>query len=60
MLDASQMNYYYEVFDYVEAAKRRNRLNPNERNKNTDIEVNPDEVIMISKDTAYIDMTVVL
>ena len=42
MLDASQMNYYYEVFDYVEAAKRRNRLNPNERNKNTDIEVNPD------------------
>ena len=36
MLDASQMNYYYEVFDYVEAAKRRNRLNPNERNKNTD------------------------
>ena len=37
MLDASQMNYYYEVYDYVEAAKRRNRLNPAERNKNTDI-----------------------
>ncbi len=55
MLDASQMNYYYEVYDYVEAAKRRNRLNPTERNKNTDIPANPDEVIMISKDTAYID-----
>lgn len=55
MLDASQMNYYYEIFDYVEAAKRRNRLNAADRNKNTDISVNPEEVIMISKDTAYID-----
>ncbi|WP_239058242.1 SUMF1/EgtB/PvdO family nonheme iron enzyme [Bacteroides sp. 214] len=55
MLDASQMNYYYEVYDYTEAAKRRNRLNPEERNKNTDIEVDPNEIIMISKDTAYID-----
>ena len=55
MLDASQMNYRYEVFDYVQAALRRNRLNPAERNRNTDIAVNPDEVVMISKDTAYID-----
>lgn len=55
MLDAKQMNYRYEVFDYVQAALRRNRLNPAERNKNTDVVVNPDEVVMISKDTAYID-----
>ena len=55
MLDASQMNYRYEVYDYVTAAKRRNRLNPSERNLNTDVQVNPDEVVMISKDTAYID-----
>lgn len=55
MLDASQMNYRYEVFDYVQAALRKNRLNPEERNRNTDVQVDPDEVVMISKDTAYID-----
>jgi formylglycine-generating enzyme required for sulfatase activity len=55
MLDASQMNYRYEVFDYVQAALRRNRLNPAERNRNTDVVVDPEEVVMISKDTAYID-----
>ena len=55
MLDASQLNYRYEVYDYTTAALRRNRLNPSERNLNTDITVNPDEVVMISKDTAYID-----
>lgn len=55
MLDAGQMNYYYEIYDYTEAAKRHNRLNPAERVKNTDIQVNPEEVIMITKDTAYID-----
>ena len=55
MLDASQMNYRYEVFDYVQAALRRNRLNPAERNRNTDMTVDPEEVVMISKDTAYID-----
>ena len=49
------MNYYYEVYDYVEAAKRRNRLNPAERNKNTDINPDDEEVVMITKDTAYID-----
>jgi len=54
-LDHSQMNYRFEVYDYVEAAKRRNRLNPAERNLNTDVQVNPEEQIMISKDTAYID-----
>ncbi len=55
MLDVSQLNYRYEIYDYTTAALRRNRLNPNERNLNTDTSVNPNEVIMISKDTAYID-----
>lgn len=54
-IDPSQMNYKYEWFDHTEAAKRRNRLDPNQRNLDTDYVTNPDEVIMISKDTAYID-----
>ena len=54
-LDASQLNYRYEVYDYTTAALRRNRLNPEERNLNTDVTVDPNEVVMISKDTAYID-----
>lgn len=55
MLDASQMNYRYEVFDYEKAALRKYRLNPTERSLNTDRPANADEVVMISKDTAYID-----
>ena len=55
MLDASQLNYRYEVYDYVTAAKRKYRLNPEERNLNTDVTVNPNETIWISKDTAYVD-----
>ena len=55
MLDASQMNYRYETFDYTMAAQRKYRLDPKERNLNTDVEVDPNEVVMISKDTAYID-----
>ena len=55
MLDCRQMNYRYEIYDYVAAAQRRNRLNPSERDLNTDHTVNPDETVMISKDTAYID-----
>lgn len=55
MLDASKLNYRYEVFDYVMAAKRKYRLNPQERYLNTDVQVDPDEVVMISKDTAYVD-----
>lgn len=55
MLDASQMNYRYEIYDYTTAALRRNRINPYERNLNTDVAVDPNEVVMISKDTAYID-----
>ena len=54
MLDASQMNYRYEVYDYAQAALRRHRLNPEERDLNTDHEVSNADV-MISKDTAYID-----
>ncbi|MCI6159766.1 MAG: SUMF1/EgtB/PvdO family nonheme iron enzyme [Prevotella sp.] len=55
LLDWRQMNYRYEIYDYTTAALRRNRLNPEERHLNTDIETDPNEVIMISKDTAYID-----
>lgn len=55
MLDASQMNYRYEVYDYTEAAKRKYRRNAEERNLNTDIKPNPNEQVWISKDTAYID-----
>lgn len=54
-LDPKQMNYIYEWFDHVEAAKRRNRLDHTQRNLNTDYSNNAEEVIMISKDTAYFD-----
>lgn len=55
MLDYRQLNYRYEVYDYTAAALRRNRLNPQERNLNTDITIDPEEQVMISKDTAYVD-----
>ena len=55
LLDASQLNFRYEIYDYAEAAKRKYRMNPAERNLNTDVNVNPNEEIWISKDTAYID-----
>ena len=55
MLDASQMNYRYEIYDYTQAALRKNRLNPEERNLNTDITVDPNQQVWSSKDTAYID-----
>lgn len=55
MLDAKQMNYRFEVFDHAAAALRKNRLTPEERVLNTDYKVDADEVVMISKDTAYID-----
>ncbi len=54
-LDPRQMNFKYEWFDYTEAAKRRNRLIPQERILNTDITVDPNQSVMISKDTAYIN-----
>ncbi|MDR1762799.1 MAG: SUMF1/EgtB/PvdO family nonheme iron enzyme [Dysgonamonadaceae bacterium] len=53
-LDPKQMIYRYSVFDATGYAMRRNRLNPEERNRNTDIKIDPNEVVMISKDTAYI------
>ena len=55
MLDAAQLNFRYEIFDYEKAALRKYRLDPAERNLNTDVQTDPDEVVMISKDTAYID-----
>lgn len=55
LLDYRQLNYKYEIYDYATAALRRNRLNPEERNLNTDIETKPNEIVMISKDTAYIN-----
>ena len=55
LLDASQLNYRYEIYDYATAALRRNRLRPDERNLNTDVTADAGEVVMISKDTAYID-----
>ena len=55
MLDCRQLNYRYEIYDYTTAALRKNRMSPNERNLDTDKSVNPDEVVMISKDTAYVD-----
>ena len=54
-IDPRQMNYKYEKFDYVGEALRRNNLDPAKRQRNTDFELNLEEVIMISKDTAYID-----
>lgn len=54
-LDPAQLNFIYEWFDHTEAAKRRNRINPQDRVLNTDIVVDPSQVVMISKDTAYID-----
>ncbi len=55
MLDWKQMNYRYEVYDYTTAALRKYRMDPAERNLNTDITPNPNEEVWISKDTAYID-----
>ncbi|MDR0743672.1 MAG: SUMF1/EgtB/PvdO family nonheme iron enzyme [Tannerella sp.] len=54
-LDPKQMNYKYEWYDYTSAALRRNNLDPALRVRNTDIAANPEEVVMISKDTAYIN-----
>ncbi|GHV50153.1 gliding motility lipoprotein GldK [Bacteroidia bacterium] len=54
-LDGRQMLFKYEWYDYTAAALRKNRLDPAERIKNTDIAIDPNEVVIISKDTAYID-----
>jgi formylglycine-generating enzyme required for sulfatase activity len=54
-LDPKQMTYRYSTFDAAGYALRRNRLDPAERVRNTDIIIDPNEIIMISKDTAYIN-----
>ncbi len=54
-LDDKQMTFRYQWYDFTAAALRRNRLNPQDRIKNTDIKIDPNEVVMISKDTAYIN-----
>ncbi len=54
MLDAAQMNFRYEIYDYTLAAQRRYNLDPAKRNRNTDIPVST-EAVTISKDTAYLD-----
>ena len=51
-LDATQLNYVYEIYNHTEAAKRKNRLDPRTREYNTDRPV-PTAVPVISKDTAY-------
>ena len=53
-LDASQLNYRYEIYNHTEAARRRNRIDAARRDLNTDrpvAQTNP----TISKDTAYIN-----
>ena len=54
-LDARQMVYVYEEYDYTSANKRKYRLDPRERVLNTDISIDEQKITMISKDTAYID-----
>lgn len=55
LIDTRQIVYVYEVYDYAESLKRKYRLDPHERVLNTDVEVNDNEEVWISKDTAYID-----
>ena len=55
-LDKRQMLYRYEWFDYTAEALRRNDLDPYARERNTDIAIDPNAVVMISKDTAYVDV----
>ena len=54
-LDPDQMLYRYDWYDQTTASLRQNRLNPADRIKNTDIKVDPNQIVMISKDTAYIN-----
>lgn len=54
VLDVTQLNYRYDVYNHTEAAKRRNRMDPARRILNTDITPGNEE-ILISKDTAFIN-----
>ena len=53
-LDPTQMNYRYEVYNHTAAAQRKHRLEPERREYNTDKPI-PEELPIISKDTAYFD-----
>ena len=48
VLDASQLNFRYENFDYPGYAQRKNRVDPARRIYNTDVIVDPNEVGLIS------------
>ena len=52
-LDPTQMNYRYEIYNHTAAAKRKNRLDAERREYNTDLPV-PTDLPIISKDTAYL------
>ncbi len=52
-LDPNQMNYRYEIYNHTEAARRRNRLEAERREYNTDLPT-PTDLPVISKDTAYL------
>ena len=52
-LDPTQMNYRYEIYNHTEAARRRNRLDAERREYNTDLPT-PTDLPVISKDTAYL------
>jgi len=54
-LDSKQMVYRYNWYDFTSASLRKYRLDPAERNRNTDIRPDPNQIVMISKDTAYIN-----
>ena len=53
-LDPEQLTYRYEVYNYTEAAKRKNRLNPARREYNTDKPV-PTRDPVISERTDHLD-----
>ena len=55
LINGNLLNYRYEIYDYTTAALRKNRLKPQERNLNTDVTVDPNDIVKISKDTAYVD-----
>ena len=52
-LDPTQMNYRYEIYNHTEAARRRNRVDAERREYNTDLPT-PTDLPIISKDTAYL------
>ena len=53
-LDPTQLNYRYEIYNHTAAAQRKNLLDPERREYNTDRPV-PVELPVISKDTAFIN-----